>query len=156
MSGIRIQYVLSPTWNHDPPRLDTADEMTLRYDCFLGDVTLKIGGLDASAAWGWVPLLDFALALKTISDRLAASGHDQVFEFTESDASIKFQKENDNVVIDPSYVAGSAEVPLAELISASTDFLASLLQDLIDRHSQLASNEFVATLWKPGSPLGAS
>lgn len=149
MSDIRIGYVLSPTWDSEPPSLDAADETTLRYRCFFGDVILSFGELDASAGWGWVPILDFALALRTISDRLLGASHLEVFEFTESDASITFQRTNDDVVIDPSYAPGVAHVPLPELVRSSRGFLTSLLSDLVDRYPQLAGNEFVATLSKP-------
>lgn len=156
MSDIRISYVLSPTWGREASELDAADETALRYRYFLGDAILEIGNVDASAPWGWVPILDFALGLRAIADRLAASDEDQVFEFTESDASISFRKRDGIVVVDPSYVDGSAEVRVDELVAASREFLASLLRDLVDRHPDLRNNEFVARLSKSGTPVGDS
>jgi hypothetical protein len=82
---IVLEHALSPSWNRKAAEVDlrAADETTLRYRCFLGDIVFEVGWIDLSARWGWVPVLDFALAMRSISAALPAV-ETQVFEFTES------------------------------------------------------------------------
>lgn len=85
--SMRLDFQLSADWNakaahHD---LAIADESTLRYDVLLGDLILQINGVDFSAPWGWIPLLDLANGLKVMCDELLTGEPETVFEFTESD-----------------------------------------------------------------------
>jgi len=123
--------------------LATADEMKLRYDCFLGDVVFVVGAEDLSARWGWVPVLDFAVALDSIADSLVT---DSVFEFTESDATITFRRDGDLVHIAGDYVPGTAAVPLEELRTATDTFLRKVVTDLTRLHPELARNPYVVRL----------
>lgn len=86
---ITLDYELSLGWDRRTTelKLRSADEMTLRYDCFLGDVVF-VDGVDFSARWGWVPVLDFALHLWAIAGGLVSEA-EELFEFTESDAAIE-------------------------------------------------------------------
>lgn len=45
MTAVVLDYSLSESWNRRSPGLDlqVADETTLRYQCFLGDVVFKVG-----------------------------------------------------------------------------------------------------------------
>ena len=62
-SMIKLEYGLDPSWDRTPADRDlsTADDSELHYDLFLGDVVIQIDGVDFSARWGWVPVLDFAI-----------------------------------------------------------------------------------------------
>jgi hypothetical protein len=146
MADIRIGYVLDSSSRPDPSEFTVADEVALRYRWFLGDVILEVGDMDASARWGWVPILDFALSLRTIAEDLRAGGGERTFEFTESEASIRFAASGDALVIDPSYVEGVAGVPLADFALATVSLLSSLLNDLVARYRPLSRNEFIANL----------
>jgi hypothetical protein len=141
---VTLDYKLSTDWNPHELDLRTADEMTLRYDAFPGDVVFRIDDADFSAQWGWVPILDFALALGTIVDRL--DGHDrEVFEFTESGATIDFRRENGAIAISTSYAMANARAPLFELSNGVDTFLKQLTAALEEKHPELADNEdFVA------------
>lgn len=142
---LRLDHSLSPTWTGPAVALADADESTLRYDCFLGDVTFTVFGVDLSAKWGWVPILDFALSLDSIVDVLAeGDGADAVFEFTESDAVISFRRVGDTVEIEASYVPGLAKVGYAHLRGAAERFLLRVLEDLVSQHPGLGSNPFLA------------
>jgi hypothetical protein len=68
MGSIIFDYKLSSEWNRRTQTVDLrgADEMTLRYDCFLGDVVFSVDEADFSARWDWVPVFDFALSLRAI------------------------------------------------------------------------------------------
>jgi hypothetical protein len=144
---IVLDYELSSAWNRKTGEVDlrAADEMTLRYDCFLGDVVLVVGDLDLSACWGWVPVLDFALGLRSIAGALAADD-EQVFEFTESDATIEFRRKGGAVEISSSYVDGAAEVAHVDLSLLAEQFLARVVEDLGRAHSELGDNAFFAEL----------
>jgi hypothetical protein len=140
---LTFDYVLDPAWDRAEVDLAAADEMVLRYDCFLGDVVFVVGEADFSARWGWVPILDFAVALDGIVDLLVGEGR---FEFTESDAAIDFRRDGDVVQVSTNYMPGSAVVPLVELQAATDAFLRRVVADLTARHPELARNTYVAQL----------
>lgn len=143
---LKLDYALSSSWTpHSSAALKDADETVLRYDCFPGDVIFLVYEVDLSARWGWVPVLDFALGLNAIVDALAREGVDEeVFEFTESDATIAFRRERDAVEIEASYVPGAARVNYADLRASVKLFVVRVLDDFAGDHPELARNPFVA------------
>lgn len=147
---ITLDYKLSSDWRPFEIDLRTADEMTLRFDAFPGDVVFRVGAVDLSAQWGWVPVLDFALALETIAQRLANHRH-ELFEFTESGATIDFRQNGDDAVtISPSYTQRSAQIERAQLERAATTFADRVCEELGARHPALAENAFFSELSAPG------
>lgn len=148
---LRLDYALSPAWNATPDvDLAGAEEWMLRYDCFLGDVIFMVDEMDLSARWGWVPVLDFALALDAIVDALAVGDEaEELFEFTESDASIAFRRAGDLVEIDASYVPDVATVGYADLRGETKRFVLRVLEGLIGEHRELATNPFIARKFGP-------
>lgn len=143
---VHLDYSLSAAWNASSGvGLAAAEEWVLRYDCFLGDVVFMVYEMDLSARWGWVPVLDFALALDAILDALGAGDEAvELFEFTESDAAISFRSVGDLIEVDASYVPGVATVGYADLRSEAKRFLLRVLEGLINQHEELASNPFIA------------
>ena len=142
---VTLDYKLSADWNPYELDLRSADEMTLRYDAFPGDIVFRIDDADFSAQWGWVPILDFALALRTIVERL--DGHDrELFEFTESGATIGFRRDGGTIEISTSYASAIARAPLFELSNAVDTFIDELADALETQHPELADNEFFTDL----------
>lgn len=150
---VRLDYSLSPAWNASSDvDLAGAEEWVLRYDCFLGDVIFMVYEMDLSARWGWVPVLDFALALEAIVDALAVGDEvEELFEFTESDASISFRRAGDLVEIDASYVPDVVTASYAELRGETKRFLLRVLEGLIGQHRELATNPFIARKFSAAS-----
>lgn len=150
---LRLDYALSSAWNASADvDLASAEEWVLRYDCFLGDVIFMVYEMDLSARWGWVPVLDFVLALDAIVDALALGDEaEELFEFTESDASISFRRSGDLVEIAASYVPGVATVSCADLRGETKRFLLRVLEDLIGQHRELAANPFIARKFSAAS-----
>ena len=68
---------------------------------------------DLSANWGWIPLIDFALALREIAEALAVEEGSEIFEFTESEATLKFKRQGHEVAISGSYAPGNSYEPIA-------------------------------------------
>lgn len=148
---IKLDYALSPSWNEKTRSvaLESAEEWVLRYDCFLGDVIFLVYEVDLSARWGWVPILDFALGLDAIVGSFG--GEDagaEVFEFTESDATVTFRRDGDAVEIEASYVPGTARVAYEDLQTAVKRFMIRVLDDLARDHPELTRNPFVAGVLK--------
>jgi hypothetical protein len=144
---IKLDYALSPSWNEKTGSvaLETAEEWVLRYDCFLGDVIFLVYEVDLSARWGWVPILDFALGLDSIVGSLGREDAEaEVFEFTESDATIAFRRDGEVVEIEASYVPGAARVAHEDLRTAVKRFVVRVLGDFARDHPELARNPFVA------------
>ena len=139
---LHLDYKLNPRWGEPlDSEVDGASELRLRYDLFLGDLEFVVYEMDLSAEWHWVPLLDFALALDAIVDALASSPSEpEVFEFTESDATISYERRGSHVAIDASYVPGLARVAYPELREATSAFMAKLVKELTARYPGLRSN----------------
>jgi len=100
---INIDYALSSTQLkiRDLAEMDIA---SLRYRALIGDIVLNVNGQDFSARWGWVPILDFDLSLLQIQKELKESPDAMcLFEFTESEATLSFARDGDQVVIGASY-----------------------------------------------------
>ena len=68
---MHIDYRLSEDWDENSTDLAAADETDLRYYAATGDIILRKDQTDLSARWGWIPLIDFALALREIAEALA-------------------------------------------------------------------------------------
>jgi hypothetical protein len=146
-SSVLADYTLSD----DATDIDlrTAEVSSLRYHCFLGDIVLRIDDVDLSTHWGWVPVLDFAVALHAIAHGMDTEPH-RVFTFTESDATLEFDRDGDVVNVQASYAPGIAEMPYAEFVEAADAFLRRVVCDLTSTHPELAENPFVAELAPKG------
>jgi hypothetical protein len=146
---IEIDYRLSPPWNEGKATLDlaAADEMQLRYHAFPGDQILRIDGVDFSAAWGWVPLLDFAAALVHAATRIATTQEEAV-GFTENEALIVLRSKGQFVEIAASYADGRATVGHAELVQAGRNYAVRLLEVLCAQFPELRTNKSLKR-WYP-------
>src|SRR5216683_1742235 len=134
---IDIDFRVSPSWRArvDGESLATADEMAISYDVFLGDILFKVNGLDFSGRWDWIPLIDFASSLRRIVDELSADDHAvSIFEFTESDATLRFERDADSVIISAGYAIGSARVALAEFGEAVDGFLRRMIETIAQQY----------------------
>lgn len=145
---LKLDYSLSLSWNEpDASSLEDANELVLRYDCFLGDVIFLVSEIDMSARWGWVPVLDFALGLDAVVKALApGEDNEAVFEFTESDATIRLRRVGEAVEIEASYAPGSARVRYDDLRAIAKRFLARVVQDLLWQRPELHRNIFIEEL----------
>ena len=74
---MHLDYRLSEDWDENSTDLAAADETDLRYYAATGDIILRKDQVDLSARWGWIPLVDFALALREIAEALAGLGGKQ-------------------------------------------------------------------------------
>jgi len=84
----------------------TVSEESLRYDHFLGDVMIRIKGTDLTTTWGWVPVLDFAAGVTNLLYNLQP-GCEEIFEFTESEATLTFRRQEEDLVeVAASYADG--------------------------------------------------
>ena len=101
-----------------PCDVSTASATDIHYNFMLGDVTFSVGDSDFSAHWGWIPVLDFALSLKSLCQNIGNSGHER-FEFTEPGEWIDFVLRGNSVDLASSYVDSTATVELKDLTSAA-------------------------------------
>jgi hypothetical protein len=135
-----MDFRLSEDWDEDFADLATVEETELRYYVAPGDVMLGRGQTDLSANWGWIPLIDFALALLEISDALSAAKGSETFEFTESEATLQFDRIGEEVSITSSYAPGEIRVPLPEFRNQVDDFARRLDKALLQKHPELELN----------------
>lgn len=87
-------------------------------------------------------MLDFALGLRAITGGLVGEA-EEFFEFTESDAAIKFRRQGDMVEIEAGYASAAAEVRHVEFSLQAERFVARVVADLAGRYIDLASNPSV-------------
>lgn len=120
-----------------------ADEMTLRYDLFLGSVTLIGGQSTITMDWEWIPILDFAVVLNDIKERLKMVDLDnQQLDFTESSELLLFSKVDQRIYMSTSYSEESIVVVLDDFELGVANFLRQLTTDLSRANSKIKENAF--------------
>jgi hypothetical protein len=137
---MQIDYRLSEDWDENSIDLAAADEMDLRYCAATGDIILRKDQTDLSAKWGWITLIDFALALREIGEALAVTEGTETFEFTESDATLQFNRRGEEMTISGSYAAGEITVPFAAFGEQVRDFARRLDAELLAKRPELRLN----------------
>lgn len=146
---IEIDYQLSEEWSRKDGHYDLgdADETALRYNVLLGDVKLRINGAELGTDFGWVPLVDFAACLKQIAKELGSSPTGEaVFDFTESDAAIRFVRRDQNIEISASYAAGVGCASFNDFVAAVDAFVARVRADLSSQFPSLKNNHVFSRL----------
>lgn len=140
---LTLDYSLDPGASQKSGDVDLAKASAeeLRYGLFLGDVYLRDpnAGVDLSGPWGWVPVLDFALGLRAIAETLGQEKSAR-FEFTESEATLDFQRAGDDVEIKASYAAGMIRVPFRIFREEVRAFARRLVNELCTKNLRLAAN----------------
>lgn len=137
---MQLGYKLSQPSRDEPIRFATATIADLRYRVALGDVILKAGDVDLSAPWGWIPLIDFVVGVRDLVRSLKTDGSEADFEFTESDALLRFRRKASKLVISSSYASGEAVVPISTVIERLKKFEADLRAELLTRYPDLQRN----------------
>jgi len=128
----------------------SATEEDLRYRLALGDLISQIGDHDFSAPWGWIPLIDLAASFAAIAGKLQHATGSETFEFTESDAWIRFKRHGHDVTVTTSYQPGSAEINLPELTAKVRQLQEKLKTELTTKYPEIRSNQHFGRLLKIG------
>jgi hypothetical protein len=124
-----------------PEDVKNADEMTLRYELFLGSLWLEKDNKMISMDWEWIPLLDFALCLHTIYEELNKQVKgEEIFYFTESDAIVTFRRAKDKCEIFTSLSDISLMMSYAEFQDAVQQFCKTVITDILSHNKGLKDN----------------
>ena len=137
---MHLDYRLSEDWDENSADLTAADETDLRFYVATGDIILRQGETDLSARWGWIPLIDFALAIRKIAEALAVNDGSETFEFTESDATLEFDRREREMTIHGNYATGEIAVPFEVFAEKVTDFARRLEMELLSKRPELGLN----------------
>jgi hypothetical protein len=121
-------------------------EEDLRYRVALGNLIFHVGHKDFSADWGWIPLVDLAASFREILSKLESGSQSETFEFTESDAWIRFERQGETVLVTSSYGDGFGEIALQSASEAVKSFRERLRSELVSRHREAAQNRAVRKL----------
>lgn len=121
-------------------------EEDLRYRVALGNLIFHVGDKDFSADWGWIPLVDLAASFAEIVRKLEAGSASETFEFTESDAWVRFERKGEKVLVSTSYGDGVGEIALHSASAAVKLFRERLRLDLVRKHPPAAHNAAVEKL----------
>jgi hypothetical protein len=121
-------------------------EEDLRYRVALGNLIFHVGDKDFSANWGWIPLVDLAASFAEIVRKLESGSPSETFEFTESDAWVRFERIGEKALVSTSYGEGVAEIALHSASAAVKSFRERLRSELDRRHPQAAHNPAVRKL----------
>jgi hypothetical protein len=135
-----LDYRLSEDWDENSSDLAAADETELRYYAVTGDIIVRNDQADLSARWGWIPLIDFALALRKIAATLTIEEGRETFEFTESDATLRFDRHGRGMTITGSYAAGEITVSFSVFVDQAKDFARRLDAELLAKRPELKLN----------------
>jgi hypothetical protein len=101
---------------------------------------------DFSADWGWIPLVDLAASFAEIVRKLEDGSASETFEFTESDAWVRFERKGEKVLVSTSYGDGVGEIALHAASEAVKSFRERLRSELLRQHPQAAHNAAVRKL----------
>ena len=137
---MQLGYKLSEASRNETDWSATATVTDLRYRTALGDIILKEGEVDLSAPWGWIPLIDFVVGVRDLVHSLKTDGNEAEFEFTESEALIRFRRKGGKLAITASYANGEAVVPIPTLIEHLKRFEDDLRAELLSRYPELRGN----------------
>jgi hypothetical protein len=148
---MHLDYRLSEKWEEDSTDLSTAAETDLRYYVAPGDIILRDNQTDLSANWGWIPLIDFALALRDIAESLAEADGSQIFEFTESEATLEFKRQGEEVTISGSYAPGKVIAPWPTFKEQVRELARRLDAELVAKRPELGRNPVYQELNLSGS-----
>jgi hypothetical protein len=121
-------------------------EEDLRYRVALGNLIFHVGNKDFSADWGWIPLVDLAASFAEIARKLESGSTSEIFEFTESDAWVRFERKGEKVLVSTSYGEGVGEIALHLVSEAVKSFRERLRSELVSHHPQAAHNVAVRKL----------
>ena len=135
-----LDYRLSEDWDENSSDLAAADETELRYYAATGDIIVRNDQADLSARWGWIPLIDFALALRKVAATLTIEEGRETFEFTESDATLRFDRYGHGMTITGSYAAGEITVSFTVFVDQAKDFARRLDAELVAKRPELKLN----------------
>jgi hypothetical protein len=137
---MHLDYRLSEDWDENTTDLMSEDETDLRFYTATGDIVLRNDQVDLSARWGWIPLIDFALALRKIAEALAAGDGSETFEFTESDAILQFDRRGAEIIVHGSYAVGEITLPFVAFSDRTADFARGLDTELSTKRPELRLN----------------
>jgi hypothetical protein len=137
---MHFDYRLSEDWDENSTDLTAAEETDLRYYVATGDIILRKDQTNLSGRWGWVPLIDFALAMREISEALAAGEGSRTFEFTESEAKLLFERRGQEMTISGSYAPGEIIIPFTTFVEKARDFAIRLDAELLAKRPELGQN----------------
>ncbi len=119
----------------------SASESTLRYECFIGDLCFIVGESDFSTDWEWTPIWDAALDIRHALELLwGGTAEVAGFEFTESEASIRFSRNADEITVAANYVEGIATCDFAELRRAAQLFVGNVSSRITAHYPELSQN----------------
>jgi len=121
-------------------------EEDLRYRVALGNLIFHVGNKDFSAAWDWIPLVDLAASFAEIVRKLEGGSASETFEFTESDAWIRFERKGHEVLVSTSYGEGAGESSFHAVSEAVKSLRERLYAEVIRKHPQAAHNAAVRKL----------
>lgn len=146
---LTLDFSFSDTWN-DTVAVEAIAGMTeidLRYGVAFGDLILIVNGIDCSARWGWIPLLDVAVSLGDILAALTADpSASETFDFTENDSSINFLRSGESIRITTSDATCDASVPFTEFDTRVRDFVRKVFRDSLERFPTLGMNSVFRSL----------
>lgn len=134
-----IEYQFSPSRNQSLPEIK--DSSSIRYDLFLWSLKLIKDDKIINMDWGRIPLADFAISLSIIIGNIFYwESKKEEFEFTESDAKLFFEKNNQEIKISTNFSEDAIIVDSNEFIWESKRFYSALMEDIIIRYPMIKDN----------------
>lgn len=118
----------------------SADDTSLDYYLFYGDVYFRVNEVSFDPFWGLIPVIFFSMQLCEISCGMA-DGEMSSLEFTEVEEQIHFLRAKDIIQITCDYSDARAQTSLPELRDASIDFANRVFDDLSNRWPLLKSTK---------------
>ena len=143
---MHLDYRLSEDWDENSTDLAAADETDLRYYAAIGDVILRNDQTDLSARWGWIPLIDFALAMREISEGSGSRRREtRRSSLLSPTRHFDFERRGQEMTVSGSYATGEIVVPFAAFIEQAADFARRLDEEVRAKRPDLNSIRSIRT-----------
>jgi hypothetical protein len=142
-----VDSVLGRSWVKSLDRdAQSIKDVVLQYKLFYSQVEFSIDGKKFLSKSSFVPLIDLALGMSNVVDRLADKS-DGALDFTEHDEVIKFVVSGESVQVDSSKnPAATATAKKADLIDAMASFVGRAYDSVVTLCPAMSENATVARL----------
>jgi hypothetical protein len=150
----QIKYSFSDTYKLTKIDYKIVDDLTIRYNLFLGNVFLQKNSKKIDLNWEWIPLLDFAICLKSICLTFANKKIlIKEFEFTESDDVLIFEKKINEIIITTSYSNEKLIINYKQFLLEVKRFYSNLTDTIEIEFNEIKFNENYMKIKKSGNTL---
>lgn len=142
---LKIEYKMNQRFDDYTITPDIAScmgESDFQYDVFTGNVIIQDANLTLDIDWEWVTLLAFSLTIIQVCKNMANSDHkEKSLRFTENEATIKFIRRGQSLLINPDFQNITLESTFDEFVKETRNSSIKLMSEIMQTYPFLLKNK---------------